>query len=135
MTSKSPFESLFGNTAALRTLEFLIPLQDLRFNIKELAEHVGVSRQTMSRIIKVFLRFGLLKGAEHRSATIYYTLNRQSSYIRSLEQINNQLIEDLIDQDTLFEIGDHWRTVEEARDIAKSALDMTGDLPGEEPVG
>jgi DNA-binding MarR family transcriptional regulator len=46
-----PFEGLLGNNCELRMLEYLLPLEGVEFNIAELAEEIGVSRATATRII------------------------------------------------------------------------------------
>ncbi|CVK34330.1 conserved protein of unknown function [Methanoculleus bourgensis] len=43
-----PFEGVFGNTCELRLLEFLLPLDGMKFNITELSEEAGVSRSRLA---------------------------------------------------------------------------------------
>ena len=53
----SPFEKILGNTCEMRIIEFLLPLEDLEFNITELAEESGVSRVTAGKVIKKFVKW------------------------------------------------------------------------------
>lgn len=103
-----PFEGLLGNNCELRILEYLLPLKDLEFNIAELAEEVGVSRITATRIVKKFTEWGVLKSPRTMDNAIYYTINHESSVVKSVEQFNNALIENILGDDTLYEIHDYW---------------------------
>jgi len=51
----NPFEKILGNTCEMRIIEFLLPLEDLEFNVTELAEEAGVSRVTAGKVIKSLL--------------------------------------------------------------------------------
>lgn len=103
-----PFESLLGNNCELRMLEYLLPLEGIEFNITELAEEVGVSRVTATRIIKKFVEWGVLKSPRTVGNTAYYSINHESPIVKSIEQFNNVLIENILGDETLYEIHDYW---------------------------
>ena|SRR3990167_9195241 len=104
-----PFEGLLGNNCELRMLEYLLPLQGIEFNIAELAEEVGVSRVTATRIIKKFVEWGVLKLPRTVGNTTY-SINHESPIVKSIEQFNNVLIENILGDETLYEIHDYWET-------------------------
>ncbi len=56
-----PFEGIFGNTCELRLIEFMLPLDDMYFNVSELAEEAGVSRTTAGKIAKKFIDWGIFR--------------------------------------------------------------------------
>lgn len=105
---RKPFEGVFGNTAELRLLEFLIPLEGLPFNLSELAEEAGVSRPTVQKVVEKFLEHGVLKITKKQGNTKFYEINPNSPFVFLFEEINNALIEEMLDEDTLREIRTYW---------------------------
>lgn len=105
-----PFEGLLGNNSELRMLEYLLPLEGIEFNITELAEEVGISRVTATRNIKKFVEWGILNLTRAAGATTYYSLNHESPIVKSIEQFNNTLIENILGYETLYEIHEYWET-------------------------
>ncbi len=103
-----PFEGLLGNSCELRMLEYLLPLEGIDFNITELGEEVGVSRVTTSKIVTKFVEWGLLNPTRAVGITTYYTLNHESPIVKSIEQFNNTLIENILGNETLYEIHEYW---------------------------
>lgn len=102
-----PFEGLLGNNCELRMLEYLLPLEGIEFNITELAEEVGVSRVTATRIVKKFADWGVLNSTRMAGIT-QYSINHESPVVKSIEQFNNVLIENILGDEVLYEIHDYW---------------------------
>ncbi|MCX9015392.1 MAG: winged helix-turn-helix domain-containing protein [Candidatus Methanoperedens sp.] len=102
-----PFEGLLGNNCELRMFEFLLPLDGVEFNITELAQEVGVSRVTATRIVKKYVDWGVLKSPRTSGNTTYYSINHESPIVKSIEQFNNVLIENILGNETLYEIHDY----------------------------
>lgn len=105
----SPFEGLLGNNSELRMLEYLLPLDGIDFNITELAEEVGVSRVTATRVVKKFAEWGMLN-SRARAGVTYYSINPESAIVKNIEQFNNILIENILGDEALYEIHDYWET-------------------------
>jgi hypothetical protein len=103
-----PFEGLLGNSCELRMLEYLLPLQGIDFNITELGEEVGVSRVTATKIVVKFIKWGLLNPTRSVGNTTYYTLNHESPIVKSVEQFNNTIIENILGNEALYEIHEYW---------------------------
>lgn len=103
-----PFEGLLGNSSELKIIEFLLPLKDMEFNVTELAKEVNASRPTVDRIVKKFVKWGLMKIAYSHGNTKYYGLNRDSGFIEVFENLNNRLIEQMLGEDALSQVGDYW---------------------------
>ncbi len=101
-----PFEGLLGNNCELRMLEYLLPLQGIDFSIDELAEEVGVSILKTTRIIKKFVEWEILIPRTIIDTT--YSINHESPIVKSIEQFNNLLIENILGDETLYEIHDYW---------------------------
>lgn len=104
-----PFEGLLGNSSELRMLEYLLPLEGIDFNITELAEEVGVVRQTAAKVAKKFAEWGVLNSKARAGAT-YYSINPESPIVKNIEQFNNILIENILGDEALYEIHDYWET-------------------------
>ncbi|MDO8873015.1 MAG: helix-turn-helix domain-containing protein [Methanoregula sp.] len=103
---QKPFEGVFGNTSEMRLLEFLLPLQDIEFNVTELSEEVGVSRVTATRIIKKFVKNKILKPRRVGSVT-FYSLNVNSPWVEVAKRLNIVAIESILGDETLYEIHDY----------------------------
>lgn len=137
-----PFEGLLGNNCELRMFEYLLPLEGIEFNITELAEEVGVSRVTATRIVKKFVDWGVLKSPRTAGNTAYYSINHESPIVKSIEQFNNVLIENILGNETLYEIHDYWEAQRPcALTLAAAAgemLQLRGDViwrPQVVPIG
>jgi len=118
-----PFEGVLGNTSELRMLEYLLPLEGIDFNITELAEEIGVSRVTVTRIVKNFVELGILNSKKIYRIT-YYGINLDSPIVKNIDQLNNILIENLLGDEALYEIHDFWET---QRPRATSVRNAAGD--------
>lgn len=102
----SPFEGLLGNNSELRTLEFLLPMHGVEFNISELAEEMKVTRQTLSKVLKKYDDWGLVKSRTSGQA-IFYSINEDSPLVKSIVQFNNVLIETMLGTEALYEIREY----------------------------
>jgi len=102
-----PFEGLLGNSCELKIIEFLLPLKGLEFNLTEMAEEVNISRPTADRIVKKFVKWGLMKVASTHGRTKYYSLNENSDFIEVFENLNNRLIERMLGEEMLYKIGEY----------------------------
>lgn len=103
-----PFEGLLGNGCELKLIEFIMPLKAMEFNLTELAEEVGVSRPTVDRIVKKFVKWGLMNVAHTHGKTKYYALNEDSGFVRVFEDLNNRLVEQILGQEKLAQVGEYW---------------------------
>lgn len=120
-----PFEGLLGNNSELRMLEYLLPLDGIEFNITELAEEVGVSRVTATRNVKKFVEWGLLNLTRVAGATTYYSINHESPIVKCVEQLNNALIENILGNETLYEIHEYRETQRPHALAGQPALGVT----------
>ncbi len=91
----APFEGLFGDTSELRTIQFLLPVSGLRFNISELARETRISRQTMIRVVAKLTKWNILKIAGRHGGANYYALNQDSGFIKAFEDLDNLIIEQM----------------------------------------
>jgi hypothetical protein len=141
-----PFEGLLGNSCELRMIEYLLPLEGIDFNITELGEEVGVSRVTATKIVTKFVEWGLLNPTRSIGNTTYYTLNHESPIVKSVEQFNNTLIENILGNETLYEIHEYWvahapqplRGVAAGGDLLQNRVDQISCWPslgGLESIG
>jgi len=101
-----PFEGLLGNTCELRTIEFLLPMHGIEFNLSELEQEMNVSRQTLSKVLKKYDEWGLVNSRVSGKA-IYYSINEESPLVKSIVQLNNVLIETMLGTEALYEIREY----------------------------
>ena len=106
---EEPFEGIFGSNSELKILDFLLPRDDMEFNIQELADRAGIKWPTASKVIKKFIKHGILKEAQKHGNITYYTLNKDSKYVAVLEELNNLVIEDMLGDEMLYQIYDYWQ--------------------------
>jgi len=120
----SPFEGVLGNNSELKILDYLLPLEGIKFNITELAKEVGVSRVTATRVVKKFVEWNVLNLTRTAGNITYYSINHESPIVKSIEQFNNALIENILCDETLYEIHDYWET-QRPHTLAKTAVTET----------
>jgi hypothetical protein len=51
----------------------------------------------------------MMKVAQRRGGVAYYEINKDSHFVNLLEQFNNCIIEHMLDEQTLYDIGDYWK--------------------------
>ena len=102
---QKPFEGIFGNSCDLRVIDFMLPLEGLEYNLTELEEEMGVSRQTLSKIMKKHEEWGLVKTRIKGNAT-YYSINERDPLVKTWVQMNNVIIGKMLTDDELYEIRD-----------------------------
>lgn len=96
----APFEGMLGDTSELRTIQFLLPVKGLEFNISELARGTGITRQTMIRIVRKFVKWNILCIASKHAGVNYYALNRNSGFVEAFENLDNRIIEQMLNAQT-----------------------------------
>ena len=86
-----PFEGIFGSTPELKTLQFLIAHSHFDYTKKELAENAGISRQTVYKVLKLFLKtFAVDKKLFRRNNSFFrffFISNRDILNFKTIEQI------------------------------------------------
>ena len=95
-----PFEGIFGSTPELKTLQFLIAHSHFDYTKKELAEHAGISRQTVYKVLELFLKWGVVKETRKIGNVTLYTLNKKNRLVESFKRFDNEII-DIITQEEL----------------------------------
>ena len=58
----------------------------------------------------------------------YYSINHESPIVKSIEQFNNTLIENILGNETLYEIHDYLKA--QGRSDAGDMIRMRGDVAG-----
>lgn len=105
-----PFEGILGNSSELKMIEYLLPLDEIEFNITELSKDVGISRPTTTEIVNKFVKWGILKLTRTTGNMTYYSINYKSPIVKSIEQLNNTIIENILGDEILYEIHDYRKT-------------------------
>ncbi|HPT20267.1 MAG TPA: hypothetical protein PLJ25_09395, partial [Methanothrix sp.] len=91
-----PFEGLLGDSSELRTIQFMLPVRDLKFNISELARETFISRQTMMRVVKKLLQWNVLRITGKYGGANYYALNFESGIVKAFEDMDNAIIDEMV---------------------------------------
>ncbi len=92
---KQPFEGLFGDTCETRLLQFLLPMYGIEFDMADLVEEIGLTRQSISKAMNKFSDRGMVK-IRKEGRTWLYSINEDSPLVKRLEDFDNSLIESMI---------------------------------------
>jgi hypothetical protein len=92
---KQPFEGLFGDTCETRLLQFLLPMYGIEFDMAELVEEIGLTRQSIAKAMKKFSDRDMVK-IRKDGRTWLYSINEESPLVKRLEDFDNSLIESMI---------------------------------------
>ena len=103
MLMKPPFEGLFGDTCETRLLQFLLPMYGIEFDMAELVEEIGLTRQSIAKAMKKFVDRGMVK-IRKEGRTPLYSINEESPLVKRLEDLDNSLIESIIGPEKFREI-------------------------------
>jgi DNA-binding transcriptional ArsR family regulator len=90
-----PFDGLFGDTCETRLLAFLLPMYGIEFDMAELVEEIGLTRQSIAKAMKKFSDRGMVK-IRKEGRTPLYSINEDSSLVKRLEDFDNSLIEAMV---------------------------------------
>lgn len=92
---KQLFEGLFGDTTETRLLQFLLPMYGIEFDMTELVEEIGLTRQSIAKAINKFAAKGMVK-IRKEGRTPFYSINEDSPLVKRLEDFDNSLIESMV---------------------------------------
>jgi len=98
-----PFEGIFGSTPELKTLQFLIAHSHFDYTKKELAENVGIARQTVYKVLDVFLKWEIVKETRKIGNVTLYALNKKNRLVESFKKFDSEII-NIIAQEELMKI-------------------------------
>nr|WP_319375036.1 helix-turn-helix domain-containing protein [uncultured Methanoregula sp.] len=90
-----PFDGLFGDTCETRLLSFLLPMYGIEFDMAELVDEIGLTRQSIAKAMKKFSDRGMVK-IRKEGRTPLYSINEDSPLVRRLEDFDNSLIEAMV---------------------------------------
>ena len=100
-----PFEGISGSTPELKTLQFLIAHSHFDYTKKELAENAGIARQTVYKVLELFLKWGIVKETRKIGNVTLYALNKNNRLVESFKKFDNEII-DIITREELKKIKD-----------------------------
>lgn len=102
--SERPFEGLFGDNPEVRLLEHFLSMPRAIFTVKELLEHVDISRPTLMEKLARFVELEVI--SEVRSVRpMVFQLNPESDLVRAVNIVNFALIDQIVPGHGYFETG------------------------------
>jgi len=87
-----PFEGIFGSTPELKVLQFLLAHSHFDYTKKEIAEHAGISRQTVYNVLDIFLTWGIIKETRKIGNVTLYTLHKTNPLVQAFKKFDNEII-------------------------------------------
>jgi len=91
MNQTPPFEGIFGDTCELRLLQSLLPMDDTALSISKLAEKADTNLTEANEAVLKFVAWEILSSSRDQDE-LKYTLNSNSSIIRSMAIVNSSVI-------------------------------------------
>lgn len=85
------FEKIFGNTAQLVVLEYLLDNKDNDTYLSGIAADTGLSHSTVSRVIEPLLDLKIIKETPLGKQIRVFRLNQESELTKYLLKINKDL--------------------------------------------
>lgn len=113
---KSPFGGLLGDTCETRLLQFMLPMYGIEFDMADLVDEIGMTRQSIAKSLNKFAARDMVK-IRKEGRTPLYSINEESPLVKRLEDFDNSLIESLIGAEKFAKI----RTVK-AKPVRKTAV-------------
>lgn len=92
---KPPFEGLLGDTCETRLLRFLLPMYGIEFEMAELVDEIGMTRQSIAKAMNKFAAQNMVT-IRKDGRTPLYSINEGSPLVKRLEDFDNSLIESMI---------------------------------------
>ena len=99
LSKEKPFEGILGNTCELRLLEYLMSMPNFDFNITEISNVSGVSRQSTDKVIKKFLEWNIVTITRRVGNMSLYQLDIRSPFVNLMYGFNNDIIEKIIPEE------------------------------------
>jgi hypothetical protein len=102
-----PLDGLFGDTSELRLMHSLLPLKGLEFNITDLQSVSGLTRPVLTRVVKKFAAWDMLKVAYKHGNANFYELNTSSPFVILFQRLNSKVIEGMLEKEVLMDLHEH----------------------------
>lgn len=85
------FTAIFGDAPSARVLDFLLEHGAFDYNISELAKHSGVARPTVYKVVKDFLKKGILVETRRVGNSQLFQLNLDNANVQQLLEVGPAL--------------------------------------------
>ncbi|GEM_PF-4120078 len=102
-----PLNGLFGNTSELQLMHSLLPLKGVEFNITDLQSVTSLTRPVLTRVVKKFASWDMLKIAYKHGNANFYELNTNSPVVILFQRLNSKIIEYMLETDVLMDLREH----------------------------
>lgn len=131
-----PFGGLLGDTCETRLLQFLLPMYGIEFEMAELVEETGLTRQSIAKAIRKFSDRDMIQ-VRKNGRTPLYSINEDSPLVKRLEAFDNSLIESMLGPEEFSKIRSTERetskkTTLPVADTTGSGIRYTHDHPGKD---
>ncbi|NJD75669.1 MAG: MarR family transcriptional regulator [Candidatus Methanoperedens sp.] len=91
MPSSNFLEKIFGKTAQLVVLEYLLNNKDTDTYLSGIAVETGLSHSTVSRVIEPLLKMDIIKETPLGKQIRVFKLNQENELTQYLLKVNNDL--------------------------------------------
>lgn len=84
-------------------LSYSEPHSHFDYTKKELAENAGISRQTVYKVLELFLKWEIVKETRKIGNVTLYALNKKNRLVESFKKFDNEII-DIITKEELMKM-------------------------------
>lgn len=82
----------------------------IKFDVAELTEEVGLTRQSISKVMKKFLDWGIIT-ARKEGSSYCYSINEASPIVKRIEDLDNAIIELMLGYEEFLDIHESYTGV------------------------
>ncbi len=89
---KSIFRKTFGDSPAVRVLDFLLGSPEFDFSLSEISRETGVSWITLNKIWPLFVKMEIVNETRQIGRAKMFMLNRNSEIVNDLIDVERSLV-------------------------------------------
>lgn len=88
---KSAFVGVFGDSPAIRVLDFFLTFSEFDYPIKQVAKEVEAGWTTVESAVKLLVKKGILKETRELGKARMYALNKESKIAKVLLKLDLEI--------------------------------------------
>jgi len=94
----SVFEKIFGDSAQVKLVNFILSKPDKPFNLSELARETGLSHSSVSRVILPLIKLKIVSELKIGSRMRIFYLNTKSELTKTLKKFMEELSKIIVEK-------------------------------------
>jgi len=104
MTEKSTFVQVFGESAEIRVLDFLLTFNEFDYPIKQIAREIEAGWTTVEEVIKSLVKRGIVKETRTFGKARMFVIDKENPFSKILLKLDLELAKIVANQRLIKEI-------------------------------